>query len=141
MANMRMSNGSGGAKDNPFDNWPDLSDGTALTPYSNRVILDSNSINKYKKIGTDVYVHFKGTLNFTISSTTYNGGMLFSESFPINNPVGKRVDFMYNYIERPVSDKMLIGFYVGETKNLYHVAYGANTYSGEVEFRMIYHDA
>ena len=64
--------------------FPDISDGTDLTIYSSRFNKGTDGYARWKDIGTKRYIEFKGSFNFT-ATTTCN--RLFNTQF--NTSAGK----------------------------------------------------
>lgn len=74
--------------------FPDLSDGTDITVYSNRV---TNAYGKYKQINGNYYIEFSGTLNISINSTTsgYDTWLLSNNNeLPLSVDVNKKNEVM-----------------------------------------------
>lgn len=138
MGLFRCSTSGGVGGNTPFDNWPDLSDGTTITAFSNRIT--NMTKNKAKKIGTDVYIEIAGTMSVSSSNSGYDSWKLTDAISVITSLSSITMD-MWNKCDYSISSsKQMRGFFVNYDKCLTITTYGSGTYTGAIDLKIILHN-
>ena len=128
---------SGGGGSGIWDNWPDLSDGTTITIFSNR--LTNVTKNKAKKIGTDIYIELAGDMSLTSSNSGYDSWTI-TDDISIITDVQKNTDMLLNYDAIMTSSKQLRGFIITRDKKIGTTTYGSGTYTTAIDLKIILHN-
>lgn len=128
---------SSGGGSSIWDNWPNLSDGTTITIFNNRVTNVTK--NKAKKIGTDLYIELAGDMSVTSSNSGYDSWII-TDAISIITDVQKNIDMLLNYDVIMTSSKQLRGFTITHDKKIATTTYGSGTYSSAIDFKIILHN-
>ena len=138
MAQMKTPTYAGGGGSSIWDNWPDLSDGTTITAFSNRIT--NMTKNKAKKIGTDVYIEIAGDMSVSSSNSGYDSWKLTDAISVITSLSSITMD-MWNKCDYSIaSSKQMRGFFVNYDNCLTITTYGSGSYTGAIDLKIILHN-
>ena len=118
------------------EKFPDISDGSSLTIYNNRV---TNVTRAYsKKIGNDVYVELEGTLNFSTSGNISDSWVLVSAIPNVTGTSGKKFKICLLEVTQPSNNSILGVNFLNNALNI--SVKGTATLSSSLKVQAIAYD-
>ena len=120
------------------DNFPDISDGTNLTIFNNRIVADSEGdlIYKIKVIDNKTYIEVKGKLTYTASSSGYDSWRIFN--VPITTiPVNKTIEKWVERFHYPTAGNVYGMSLSANGNELVMLSYGSYTLNDDYHLQMV----